>query len=353
MDLVVQVGTEVVSQTTSALERVDAMVATGRIDRAGLRLLREEVQAARRSAMLGLQVHRVSRGRVAANADVVDVSAMLRQLLAQRGRELAASELQARQALDTTVVPCDPVQLRAMLSALLDWTIEHARDSFELRLGVVARPASGELQCSLRHGLTLPTQARVTQALETLSWRLVKASARSLGFDVTRQDSDTHSLVMLRMPDAASTLPAVDVAPVGAESAANSAGDSINSRPLAGSHVLAVSGRREVRSIIREVARPLGVMLDFVGSVEEAREFCLGGLPHALIFESALGGGYMRRLLAELLQESPALAAIEIVEEGKAFEVYSAGGHELSRVSKSALATALPQALMFELCRER
>lgn len=350
-DVVAQVGMEVASLTSAALERVNTMMATGRIDRSGLKLLRAEIEAARRSAMLGLQVHRVSSGRLPQRPEVIDVPAMLRQLLALRSRELATRALELRQRLEPCEVRSDVHLLHGALQALLDWALEHAEGAVELQLMPHPARELAELTCTFAHGLDLPTLSRLSQALETMSWRLLQACAGALELELRRQDDPRHSRLSLLLPGLVER--GADAGPTAASASAPGGDEGQNSQPLAGSHVLAVAARRDVRAAIRDVARPLGVMLDFVASVDEAREFCAGGLPHALVYEAALGSGFMRRLLDELRSEEAGLAVIEIGEAGRAFEVLNVGGHELTRVSKAALPEALPQALLFALARGR
>jgi len=124
-----------------------------------------------------------------------------------------------------------------------------------------------------------------------------------------------------------------------------------NSKPLAGSHVLVVSGRREVRALVRDAIRPMGLMVDFTTSVEEAREFCRGGLPHAIVYEAALGGERFDLLRRELTAEVPQLCFITIVEDGHDYESSLRDGLQTTRVGRNALMTALPSALIFELSR--
>ena len=54
-DLVAQLGGEVAATLSSALDRVVELAATGRIDRSGLRALRDEVDGARRAGIMGQQ----------------------------------------------------------------------------------------------------------------------------------------------------------------------------------------------------------------------------------------------------------------------------------------------------------
>jgi hypothetical protein len=115
--------------------------------------------------------------------------------------------------------------------------------------------------------------------------------------------------------------------------------------------VLVICGRRETRNNVRETLRPMGLMVDYVSSLDEAREFCLGGLPHAIVFEAALAGENFHRLRADWSREVPTLAFIEISEQGRGLEVSDLGGQRTSRVGRDAIVSALPNALMFELAK--
>ena len=120
---------------------------------------------------------------------------------------------------------------------------------------------------------------------------------------------------------------------------------------MVGRHVLVIASRRETRNGVRDTLRSMGLMVDYVGSIDEARQFCEGGLPHAIIFESALAGENFRKLRAEWSREVPTLAFIEIAEQGRELEVSDIGGQRTSRIGRDVIASALPSALMFELSK--
>ena len=120
---------------------------------------------------------------------------------------------------------------------------------------------------------------------------------------------------------------------------------------LAGSHVLVLAARREVRNVIRQALRPMGLMVDFVTSVEEAQQLSADGLPHAVIYEASLAGDHFERLRNEMLAEVPTLVFVRIAEQGKAFELLNLGGRQFASVGRDAIMSALPEALTFELSR--
>ena len=84
--LVSQLGSEVAETLSSALERVTTLSATGKIDRASLRMLREEIDRARRAGIMGQQVVRLGNGRVQLTNERLDLTALLSEALRQRGR---------------------------------------------------------------------------------------------------------------------------------------------------------------------------------------------------------------------------------------------------------------------------
>ena len=123
------------------------------------------------------------------------------------------------------------------------------------------------------------------------------------------------------------------------------------SRPLAGNQVLVMSTRRDVRNQVRQAVAHMGLTLDFVTTTDAAREFCHQGLPHAIVYESALYDSAFDRLRNDIRQQCPELAWIEITEQGEAFEISSFGGMSMARVGRDAIVTSLPSALMFELAK--
>ena len=124
-----------------------------------------------------------------------------------------------------------------------------------------------------------------------------------------------------------------------------------NSQPLAGRHVLVVAPRREVRNTVRESVRSMGLMVDYVTSLEEAAQFCRASMPHAVVYESTLRGERLERLRSEWLEAVPNLAFVQIAEQGKAFELLHEGGRQFASVGRDAIVQQLPAALSFELSR--
>ena len=358
--LIAQLGSEVASTLSSALERVATLAATGRIDRDGLRALRDEIDLARRAGIMGQQVVRLGNGRVQLASERLDLTGLLREALLQRSREIEARGIEVRQVFTAAEVMSDATLLFSLLQTLLDWSFEHAVSRIDLKLDIKSWPSHARLTAGYAHRQPDEADSSVPSSgpegevrLNTMSWRLLQQTALVLGLVVQRKDTPGTTELVLEFPDTlAARLPGLDSVPAPADPAvASSSAQAHNSQPLAGRHIIVLAARREVRNVVREALRPMGLMVDFVASVDEAREFCADGLPHAMIYEASLAGERFERLRTEMLAEVPTLPFIRIAEQGKAFEVLNLGGRQFASVGRDAIIEALPAALMFELSR--
>jgi hypothetical protein len=350
-DLVAQLGAEVAAALSVAAERVTSLATTGRISRASLRALREEIDRARRLVLMAEQVSRLASGRVPVTQERQDLTALLHEAVRQRAREIQARGVELRQQLAPAEVRSDATLLFGLLQAVLNWSFEHASSVIDIRLEVPGWPARARLHVAF--GVRPPDEVVTAalaleggpdESLDTLSWHLLQQTASVLGLDLWRRDGRGRTELTLDFPD--TLAPSLD-----ALGEHYGAAPAVNSQPLAGRHVLALASRREVRSLVRQALRPMGLMLDFVATVDEARQLCSGSLPHAVIYEAALGGEEFERLRGELRGEAPQLGFIRIVEQGKAFEVLNLGGRPVTSVGRDAIIESLPAALQFELAR--
>ena len=352
-ELISQIGSDIGLSLTGALERVTTLATTGKIDREGLRALRDEIEQARRVGMIGQQLARYASGRIRQSPEQVSLTQLVREVLVQRGREAGAHGLEVRQSLRPAEVVIDATLLHALLQAVVDWSLEHARQSVEYRLDMRSWPPSARLTCHFTHTPDTPPPVDVvarndhSAALDSMSWRLVQQLARTLQLGIERQDSDDRTTLALDFPRTVSE----QIEGVSAIELDTGFSASENSKPLAGSHVLVVATRRDLRTDIREATRHMGLLVDFVNSVEEAEVFCRDALPHAIVYESALAGQRFDRLCNDIRGEVPSFVFIEIAEEGNAFELSGEGPRHQALVGRAAVAESLPSALLFELSR--
>ena len=351
--LLAQLGSEVASELSAALEQVTALTATGRISRSGLRQLREHLERARRSGIMGQQVERLAAGRVRQVAERVDLTAAVRDALQQRRRHAESLGIDIRQVLGPAQVMADPALVFTLIETLLTWALEHARSAVDVRIDLNEWPVFARLSCRFRYLSDLQVDHSPFTfggtPLHTIAWRLLQQAAHTMNLRVQLDDDGAAAAVTVEFPRT-----------VNDPSERNTARDrtdaeraGLNSKPLAGSHLLVVAARRETRALVRDAVRHMGLMLDHVSSVDEARAFCSGGLPHAILHESALGGDRFERLRADLLAEMPQLVFIELSEDDHGLQTRRIDGRGFSCLGRGAIAEALPAALMFELSRPR
>lgn len=124
-----------------------------------------------------------------------------------------------------------------------------------------------------------------------------------------------------------------------------------NSKPLAGCHLLIISARKEVRQEIQDAVRHMGLIIDTVGSMNEALDFCEEGLPHGIAFEHALHGADFDRLHADITAEVPGFSFIEVRDGAQPTQLSTATPDRLARIARSHLMEALPSVLLFELSK--
>ena len=354
-----QIAVEVAGALTPALDSVRQMQASGRIDRAGLHALVNQIEQARCASMLGQQIARLAHGGIQQQPEALNLSHALQAVLAQRQDDPSGGTMTVKQTLSSAVAMVDATLLSALLGALLDWSLRHACTPVDIRLDTKAWPAHARLVCRFGHTpqdrLPAASTSAVrgapgagrTAALDCLSWQLLAQLARTMSLHVERADTESDTAVTLEFPQTVNDS-LEGAASIHQDGRIETADDS---RPLAGAQVLVIAVRREVLNQIRQTLLPMGVGFDSVSSVDAAREFCQRGLPQAIIYESAVYDGAFDSLRNDIKLQCPELAWIEIVEQGDAFEISSFGGMSMARVGCNAIASSLPSALMFELAR--
>ena len=89
-DVVTGMSAEMAGPLTTALDRVQTLASTGRIDRASLRALGEEIQRARQISMSGQQITRLASGELRQAPERLPLTDTLKDVLTQRARETEA-----------------------------------------------------------------------------------------------------------------------------------------------------------------------------------------------------------------------------------------------------------------------
>jgi len=349
-EIVQQLGAEIAGPLSSALERIQTLISTGQIDRQGLRALRESVAQAREAGMMGQQLARLASGRLRLSRERLHLTQLLRSVLAQRSRETQARGIQVRQVLKPVEVVADGSLMFSLLNALMDWALSSTHSSVDLRLDLTPWPAKARLMCRFAHRsldlLDDPRKVELPLALNSLAWRLVEQTAITMGVLPLREDEAGITVLTLEFPHTVGDEPGTDESLPEPEHLHSS-----NSKPLAGSHLLIITPRRELRTQIQSAVAHMGLIVDMVDSVDEATQFCLEGLPHGIIFEAAQHGPEFDQLHADVMREVPEFSFVEVLDSEALTQLSTATPDGLARISREHLSDALPSMLLFELSK--
>lgn len=351
-DVVSEMSAEIAGPLTAALERVQTLASTGRIDRSSLRQLGEEIERARQVSMSGQQIARLAGGSLRQTPERLALTDTLKEVLTLRARETQARGIHIKQVLRPAEVVVDASLLFSLLNALLTWSMEHARSGIDFRIDIKTWPSHARLAAKFAYRavdqhIDERTDLALKTALDAMTWRLLEQTAWTMGLPIERKIEGHEVHLTLEFPRTVSD----ELEGMTAVEMDHGFSPSLHSKPLAGSQVLVVASRRDVRVQIRDAIRNMGLIVDFVNSVDEAREFCRGGLPHAIVIESVLRGDRFNALRGEIDAEGAEVVFIEIIEEGHTFEISGFGSQSMARVGRDAILTSLPSALMFELAK--
>jgi len=351
-DLVSEIGADIAGPLTAALERIHSLTTTGCIDRASLKALREEVEQARWVGMLGQQITRLATGRLRQSHERLQLASTLKGVLAHRKRETVARGIVLKPVLKPVEVIVDASLLFSLLNTTLDWALGHARSQLQFTIDIMPWPTHARLVCEFAcrpsgEAVEGEPERAAAAGPDALTWRMLEQTAATMGLPIHCAQSAGTTTLTIEFPRTAHD----EMEGVSTIEFDDGFAPSTNSKPLAGNHVLVVSSRREMRTLIREALRNMGLVVDFVSSVEEAVDFCRDSLPHAIVIEAIQNGERFSKFRDEIIAEVPEFAFIEIIEEGAEFEMSGFSGSRMARVGRDVIASSLPSALMFELSR--
>ena len=180
----------------------------------------------------------------------------------------------------------------------------------------------------------------------SLSWHLIRQLCSALNATLTKDLSETHAEVTIAFAD---TVDSTVVSISGLDFGRHEMARSGDSRFLAGSQVLVVATHRDVRNCVRDAPRGLDMMVDYVGSVEAAVEFCQAGLPQALLFQSDQAGAAMSALRNQVRRLAPCFPFIALLPTGRLVERIGEGAERTCQVGLDALSKTLPSVLVEEI----
>lgn len=243
---------------TRALARLQNLAEPGAapLDANQLRALSQDIESARQVSIVGQQIARMASGQIKPQCERFDLVAVLAAQLAQRRAE-RPDAVAIRLASQTLTMNGDPTLAVALLNALLDWCDERGTD-VAVKIGL----AGDCVALRARFGSTDDAGD------ETLAWHRLGFATRALGGKLELARSDVGYTLQVSLPR-----------------------DGSDARQLvAGAHVLVLAKSRDVRNQVRQALTGLDLIVDYVASIESAREYCSDGPPQAVVYEAGMAG---------------------------------------------------------------
>lgn len=354
--VVARMAAEVAVPLTAALDRVLALASSGRIDRPGLQALRAEIDGARRVGLRGQQIARFASGEVRQHMERLDLADLLRQVLEEQALQHPGTPMAGRTALGAAEVMGDASLVHAVLQAAADWSGAHAQTGVDWRLDVKPWPAHARVACHFAHQPADQAPEAVADAatpgafrdnrLDTLDWLLLQYTAHIAGVNVRRQDSSSHSTLTLEFQHT------INVTLEGASAVDLSAADAAVPS-LAGSQVLVLAARRETRQGLRDALQGQDLLIDYVSTVSAAVQYCEGGAPQLLVYESSFDGDALWALRVRLSKLLSGVAMIEVLPSGQQCEMGDGTPESVTRLGADGLRQMLPSMITLEMARRR
>lgn len=338
-----QLGREIASPLASALERVISLTTTGKIRRTSLTALRDEIEQALRAGTVAQELCQLMHQSTRLRAERLDLTAALRQSLMRLKGPQSADEVHVRGSVSAPQVTMDATLAGRLITAVAQWALYRGSSAARWTLEAGRMQTEARLSCTV----TLRDDVRGEDSRRTMDWRLIEMLSESAGTRLLRRDDAGVTSLTIEFPRTASqnTIEGMLVEELDPEEAV-----ALYANTVKGTSLLIVAGRRETRDVVQEAVKPLGLISDYARSVEEARDFCDSGLPHAIVYEPTVRGVPFEPLRIRLLAQDQPIALVEIHDQERDGNILNEIRPRL-RARRHALAQDLPPLLINELTR--
>jgi hypothetical protein len=315
-----------------------------------LQKLRDAINRARHIAMQSQQVARLAGGQLRQSHEKLSLDGIVHQALDDRALSFKRHHITLYRNLKQVEVIVDASLLWSLVDASLDWACEQGSQLVVL-LDMKNWPEHGMLVIK---ATSLPGAALTDARPDSLNWHLLSSIAQAMGVALEREISASGDATLLlefvRTVRQLEGLTAMEFDNGDSHSDADSSFHS-RSKPLAGLRVLLISNDSMVRAEVDKSAGQLGLKVNAVASVEQARHYVRLDMPHLIIIDERLHADAFDALLHEVKGKDPNLGFLEITDDANTFEVSSWMSDSMTRVSRDALRAQLTSLLTLELAR--
>lgn len=183
---------------------------------------------------------------------------------------------------------------------------------------------------------------------DMLRWQLIAEIAHAMGVTVQTAVTADERTLTLEFPRTVKQLEGLTALEMdaGAESWI-----STPSHALTGHRVLVITSEAPLAEDVKAICRALGLMFDSVPTSAAAIRYCELEQPHLIIVDERVRNDQFNQLRADLLKSEPNFPFVEIGYDSGTLSIASWVSGNMTRVTRSELATQLPQALTLEFSK--
>jgi hypothetical protein len=303
------------------------------------------VETAQQIARQSQQIARLSEGRLRQSHERIQLDELLQSALNERAPVFQASGIEVFRRIKPVELIIDPGLLFSLIETALDWAALHAK-RVEVSLSIKNWPEHGILTIKAS---SLDREGQQAMQADSLTWQLLVHTARAIGVALVREITlDGEAIARFEFARTVKKFQGLTAMEI------DSSGDSTfhnGTKPMAGLLVLLISTDAFVRSEVESAGRGLGLQIDCVPSVENARRYLKLTLPNLLVIDERLSTDDFEDLQLELRRIEPDLGFLEITDQSNTFEVSSWMSDSMTRICRESLRTQLPTVMTLELAR--
>ena len=336
------IGAELAHHVSPALEVVRRLKAAGLVTHSEARTLSEAADHLRRISLTSQQITRLAHGRVRQSHERLDLSGVVRHVLAENEQRYRRHGIEIESHLQAIEVITDA----GLLVSLCEIALECAAcdgERLQVWLAMQHWPEHALLTIRSRpHFL----DGRDLEASHNLHWIYLCRLADAAGVTVQRTTETEFVQITVEFPRTVRQLGGLTAMEV------DGGVDIPGCSRLAGHHVLLVTGDQATAWEIERVSRDMRLVLDVVPDCTQAQDFCELEMPDMIIVDEAAGaGGGQQELREKVLRRNINFPCLEIVDAANVVELGSWHDGASSRVSRSELRQQLQPLLAVELAK--
>lgn len=342
------VGAQMDAPISSAKHAVRAWVEAGKLGQTEAKPVEDALAELHRLARDVQLLARVAEGRWRQTHEQLNLDSIVKRALDERASLLAHRGVELHRSIKPVAVIVDLDLATTMVLAAIDCAARPGSRLF-VSLDVKNWPAHALLTLKTTHAVVVSNKPVLTrEEPDALSQHLLAEVARAIGVSIETTgpwDEPTMTLEFPRTVKQLEGLTAMEM-DLGAESWM-----STPPQALAGHRVLIVTSDLALREDVKSTCRAMGLTADSVPTSTAAVRYCELERPHLIIVDQRCRDEQFDQLRVDLLKDEPNFPFVEVGHDSGTLAISSWMSDNMTCVTRSDLATQLPQALTLEFAK--